>query len=120
MNPDLAFGEVPPDVARGTVNTTGPGVHPGSPAMTVPARLAGVKALAVGQAAIGGALILLSVTALTAVAGHRRGGGKRGATHARTSRRPADSARPAHTGDPFIIGGPELPPDPEPAEHADE
>ena len=83
-------------------------------------RLKGVKALAVGQAAIGGALILLSVTALTAVAGHRRGGGKRGATHARTSRRPADSARPAHTGDPFIIGAPELPPDPEPAEHGDE
>jgi len=83
-------------------------------------RLEGVKALAVGQAAIGGALILLSVTALTAVAGHRRGGGKRGATHARTSRRPADSARPANSGDPFITGGPQLRPDPEPAEHGDE
>src|ERR1700734_1556783 len=84
-------------------------------------RLTGVKALAVGQAAIGGAFILLSVTALTAVAGHRRSSGKRGATHARTSRRPADSARPAHTGDPFVMGAPgtggqELPPDPEPAE----
>jgi hypothetical protein len=114
MNPDQAFGEALPDVPYGTVTR----VHPSS---LVPARLEGVKALAVGQAAIGGALILLSVTALTAVAGHRRGGGKRGATHARTSRRPADPARPAHAGDPFIIGAPgsggaELPPDPEPAE----
>jgi hypothetical protein len=106
MNPDLAFGVVPPDVPRGA------------------AGLEGVKALAVGQAAIGGAVILLSVTALTAVAGHRRGGGKRGATHAKTSRRPADAARPANAGDPFIgapwADGLELPPDPEPAEPADD
>jgi hypothetical protein len=128
MNPDQAFGEASPDVPRGPAEVATPGVHPSSSPRAVPAgpaRLDGIKAVAVGQAAIGGALILCTATALTAVAGHRRGGGKRGVTHARTSRRPAGSARPASTGDPFIVGapwngGPEPPPDPDPAEHADD
>src|SRR6478672_6776987 len=68
---------------------------------------------AVGQAAISAALLLVSVTALSAVAGRRRGGGKRGAAHARTSGRQAENGDdvlapeiPADSGDPWITGAP--------------
>src|SRR5689334_6872572 len=75
----------------------------------------GIKACnpAAGQAAISAALLLVSVTALSAVAGRRRGGGKRGAAHARTSGRQAeygDAASPpeipADSGGPWITGAP--------------
>src|SRR5204863_5305260 len=68
---------------------------------------------AAGQVAISAALLLVSVTALSAVAGRRRGGGKRGAAHARTSARQAESGDdvlapeiPADSGDPWIMGAP--------------
>jgi hypothetical protein len=68
---------------------------------------------AVGQVAISAALLLVSVTALSAVAGRRRGGGKRGAAHARTSGRQAENGDdvlapeiPADSGDPWIAGAP--------------
>src|SRR6185369_965449 len=68
---------------------------------------------AVGQVAISAALLLVSVTALSAVAGRRRGGGKRGAAHARTSGRQAENGDdvlapeiPADSGDPWITGAP--------------
>jgi hypothetical protein len=66
-----------------------------------------------GQVAISAALLLVSVTALSAVAGRRRGGGKRGAAHARTSGRQAENGDdafppeiPADSGDPWIMGAP--------------
>jgi hypothetical protein len=76
--------------------------------------------LAGGQVAISAALLLFTVTALPAIAGHRRDGGKRGAAHARTPRRQAENGidafppeLPADTGDPWIIGAPRSgPPDP--------
>ena len=57
--------------------------------------------LAVGQVAIGAALLFFSVTALSAVAGRRRGDGKRGAAHAKTSGRQAENGNeaPQHTDD---------------------
>ena len=68
---------------------------------------------AAGQVAISAALLLVSVTALSAVAGRRRGGGKRGAAHARTSARQAENGDdvlapdiPADSGDPWITGAP--------------
>ena len=68
---------------------------------------------AVGQVAISAALLLVSVTALSAVAGRRRGGGKRGAAHARTPGRQAENGDdvlapeiPADSGDPWITGAP--------------
>jgi hypothetical protein len=68
---------------------------------------------AAGQVAISAALMLVSVTALSAVAGRRRGGGKRGAAHARTSGRQAENGddayppeMPAGSGDPWIMGAP--------------
>jgi len=68
---------------------------------------------AVGQVAISAALLLVSVTALSAVAGRRRGGGKRRAAHARTSGRQAEYGddafppeTPADSGDPWITGAP--------------
>jgi hypothetical protein len=68
---------------------------------------------AVGQVAISAALLLVSVTTLSAVAGRRRGGGKRGAAHARTSGRQAENGDdafppeiPADSGDPWIMGAP--------------
>ncbi|HEY0998019.1 MAG TPA: hypothetical protein VGD83_00145, partial [Streptosporangiaceae bacterium] len=67
---------------------------------------------AVGQVAISAALLIVSVTALSAVAGRRRGG-KRGAAHARTSGRQAENGDdalppkiPADSGDPWIMGAP--------------
>ena len=45
--------------------------------------------LAVGQIAISTALLIFTATALPAIVGRRRDGGKRGAAHARTSRRQA-------------------------------
>jgi hypothetical protein len=67
---------------------------------------------AVGQVAISAALLLVSVTALSAVAGRRRGG-KRGAAHARTSGHQAENGDdvlapeiPADSGDPWITGAP--------------
>ena len=66
---------------------------------------------AVGQVAISAALLLVSVTTLSAVAGRRRGGSKRGAAHARTSGRQAGNGDdalapeiPADSGDPWITG----------------
>ena len=66
---------------------------------------------AAGQVAISAALLLVSATALSAVAGRRRGGGKRGAAHARTSGRQAEYGDdalapeiPADSGDPWITG----------------
>ena len=87
----------------------------GSPsAVPVPDVPEAVKACdpVVGQLGISAALLLVSVTALSAVAG-RRGGGKRGAAHARTSGRQAQnrddalaSEIPADSGDPWIMGAP--------------
>ena len=69
--------------------------------------------LAVGQIAISAALLLFTATALPAIVGRRRDSGKRGAAHARTSRRQAEngddafpSEIPAGIGDPWIIGAP--------------
>src|SRR4029077_20744134 len=69
--------------------------------------------LAVGQIAISAALLLFTATALPAIVGRRRDGGKRGAAHARTSRRQAENGDgafppeiPADIGDPWIIGAP--------------
>jgi hypothetical protein len=66
-----------------------------------------------GQVAISAALLLFTVTTLSAIAGHRRDRGKRGAAHARTPRRQAENGNdafppelPADTGDPRIIGAP--------------
>ena len=84
-------------------------------AVPVPELPEAVKACdpAVGQVAISAALLLVSVTALSAVAGRRRGGGKRGAAHARTSGRQAENGDdalppeiPADSGDPWIMGAP--------------
>ena len=85
-------------------------------AVPVPEVPEAVKACdpAVGQVAISAALLLVSVTALSAVAGRRRGGGKRGAAHARTtSGRQAENwddavppEIPADNGDPWITGAP--------------
>jgi hypothetical protein len=82
------------------------------PAPEVP-EAAKACAPAVGQVAISAALLLVSVTALSAVAGRRRGGGKRGAAHARTSARQAEDGDdalapeiPADGGDPWITGAP--------------
>jgi hypothetical protein len=84
-------------------------------AVPVPGSPAPVKACdpPVGQVAISAALLLVSVTALSAVAGRRRGGGKRGAAHARTSGRQAEYGDdafppeiPADSGDPWITGAP--------------
>jgi hypothetical protein len=81
-------------------------------AVPVPELPAPVKAgdPAMGQVAISAALLLVSVTALSAVAGRRRGGGKRGAAHARTSGRQAENGDdalppeiPADSGDPWIM-----------------
>ena len=69
--------------------------------------------LAVGQIAISAALLLFTATALPAIIGRRRDSGKRGAAHARTSRRQAENGDdafppeiPAGIGDPWIIGAP--------------
>jgi hypothetical protein len=69
--------------------------------------------LAVGQIAISAALLLFTATALPAIVGRRRDSGKRGAAHARTSRRQAENEDdafppeiPAGIGDPWIIGAP--------------
>jgi hypothetical protein len=66
-----------------------------------------------GQVAISAALLLFTVTALPAVAGRRRVGGKRGAGHARTPGRQAEDwddalppETPADIGDPWIMGAP--------------
>jgi hypothetical protein len=84
-------------------------------AVPVPELPAPVKAgdPAMGQVAISAALLLVSVTALSAVAGRRRGGGKRGAAHARTPGRQAEYGDdafppeiPADSGDPWITGAP--------------
>ena len=84
-------------------------------AVPVPEVPEAVKACdpAVGQVAISAALLLVSVTALSAVAGRRRGSGKRGAAHARTSGRQAENwddavppEIPADSGDPWITGAP--------------
>jgi hypothetical protein len=84
-------------------------------AVPVPEVPEAVKACgpAAGQVAISAALLLVSVTALSAVAGRRRGGGKRGAAHARTSGRQAENwddalppEIPADSGDPWITGAP--------------
>ena len=81
----------------------------------VPAAPKAAKArdLAVGQIAISAALLLFTATALPAIVGRRRDGGKRGAAHARTSRRQAENGDdafppeiPADIGDPWIIGAP--------------
>ena len=68
---------------------------------------------AVGQAATSAALLLCTATALSAVAGRRRTGGKRGAAHARASRNQAGNGNgalpleiPADMGDPWIMGAP--------------
>src|SRR5262249_8912819 len=59
------------------------------------------------------ALLLVSVTARSAVTGRGRGGGRRGAAHARTSGRQAENRddalppeMPADSGDPWITGAP--------------
>jgi len=49
--------------------------------------------LVVGQVTISAALLLCTVTALSAVAGRRRAGGRRGAAHAKTSGRQAEKPR---------------------------
>jgi hypothetical protein len=106
-------------------DATGPGA-PAGPLTTVtaqatpdvspsPAAPEAAKAsdLAVGQVAISAALLLFTATALPAIVGRRRNGGKRGAAHARTSRRQAENGDdaflpeiPADIGDPWITGAP--------------
>ena len=96
----MADGEWPADA-------TGPGAPSGplttataQPTPDISPRPAAPKAvtasdLAAGQVAIGAALLFLSVTALSAVAGRRRGDGKRGAAHARTSGRQDENGNEA-------------------------
>ena len=130
--------QVPPSaspVPQLRVDATGPGV-PSGPLTTVtaqatpdvspsPAAPEAAKAsdLAVGQIAISAALLLFTATALPAIVGRRRDGGKRGAAHARTSRRQAENGDdafppeiPAGIGDPWIIGAPRSV-RPDPARH---
>jgi len=107
------------------------------PAAQKPAPAQPRPAAATGQAVvIGGALILFAATALTIVSGHRRGGGRRGASHASHARTPGRHGDgraaspppeiPADTGDRWIIGAPWLErpdrprPDAERPEHADD
>jgi hypothetical protein len=73
----------------------------------------GAADLAAGGVAISAALFLVTVTAMPAVGGRRRAGGRRGAAHARTSGREAENGGnalppeiPAGTGDPRITGSP--------------
>jgi hypothetical protein len=74
---------------------TGASADGAGPATTEP--LVRVGDPAVGQVAISAAL-LVSVSAMSAVAGRRRGGGKRGAAHARTAGRQAESGDDAFPG----------------------
>jgi hypothetical protein len=120
--------QVPPSaspVSQLRADVTGPGVPSGPLAMVTaqatpdispsPAAPESAKAgdLAVGQIAVSAALLLFTATALPAIVGRRRDGGKRGAAHARTSRRQAENGDdafppeiPADIGDPWIIGAP--------------
>ena len=120
--PSLPTDAAGPGAPSGPLTTataqTTPDVRP-SPATPEPARSCDLA----GQVAISAALLLLSVTALPAIASRRRAGGRRGAAHARTSGRGAengDDALPpelsALIGDPSVTGAPRSG-RPDPARH---
>jgi hypothetical protein len=119
--------QVPPSavpVSRPRSGATGPGTASGSLATVTPQATRGVSpspapeairacGLAAGQVATSAALFLFTVTALPAIVGRRRAGGKRGAAHARTPGRQAESGDdalppeiPADVGDPWAINAP--------------
>jgi len=143
MNADKGSRTAPADFMQPTAPAAAVSVTAGPDAPEdAPAPWATVKTQASGSLAgqalfVGEALIVLTAAALMSAYGHRRGDGRRAATHAKTSRRraddrinsfadyspadgPADADSHWTAGDPWI-GRPDPPwPDHEPPVHRDD